>query len=224
MSVSDIDRNPTGLREILEADERYHHKLSDILRQRGRPFLLIIDAQGNLDYSSIPDESPFAEQRNLDKALEQAHQLFVSAHSTAKARTQLLVEKPDEHSSLLMLAGKYYSIRIFPLSCSRLDESAEKVAAVIEPIVKPLSMDVEFDRVKDNWALSKREVDVLRELMSGKTDKQIARAVEVSVETVRAYLKSIRVKVGVATRTAIVHAVHEADSLWHREDIAGRVM
>jgi len=218
------DPNPTGLREILEADERYEFKLSEILRQRGRPFLLVIDSAGNLEYSSVPEHSPFQEQANLDRALERAHQLFESAHGGDRACEQLVVEKPDERSSLLMLAGSYYSIRIFPLHSSILDQNAEKYAAVVEPIVKPMSMGVEFDRAKENWGFSKREVDVLRELMSGKTDKQIARAVEVSVETVRAYLKSIRVKVGVPTRTAIVHAVHEADSIWHREDVAPRII
>ena len=99
-----------------------------------------------------------------------------------------------------------------------------KYGAVVEPIAKPLSTGVEYGRVQETWGLSKREVDVLRELMSGNTDKQIARAVDISVETVRAYLKSIRVKIGVATRTAIVHAVHQADSAWHREDVSSRII
>jgi len=224
MCPTEGDKNSTGLREILEADERYEFKLSEILRQRGRPFLLVIDSDGNLDYSSIPENSPFQEQQYLDKALEQAHQLFDSANGRAKADAQLVVDKPNEKSSLLMLAGTYYSIRIFPLHGAHLSDTGGKCAAVIEPIVKPLSNGVEFDRVKDAWGLSKRELDVLRELMSGFTDKQIAREVGVSVETVRAYLKSIRVKLGVCTRTAIVHTVHEADSAWHREAVSDRLM
>lgn len=224
MCPTEGSKNSTGLREIIEADERYHFKLSQILRQRGRPFLLVIDADGNLEYSSIPEQSPFKDQNNLDKALEHAHSLFVSSTKDKSAGSQLVVDKPDEHSSLLMIAGSYYSIRIFPLHNSSLSERSEKYAAVVEPIVKPLSKGVEYGRVQENWGLSKREVDVLRELMLGKTDKEIARAVDVAVETVRAYLKSIRVKVGVPTRTAIVHAVHEADSVWHREDVTSRVM
>lgn len=217
-------KNSTGLREILEADERYHFKLSEILRQRGTPFLLVIDGEGNLEHSSIPEQSPFQEQKNLDRALELAHQLFLSGQSHQDALSQLVVDKPDERSSLLVLAGHYYSIRIFPLHRSMANASAGKYAAVVEPIAKPLSNGVEFERVKEAWGLSKREIDVLRELMSGNTDKQIAINVQISVETVRAYLKSIRVKVGVATRTAIVHAVHQADSAWHREEVSSRLM
>jgi DNA-binding CsgD family transcriptional regulator len=216
--------NTTGLREILEADKRYHFKLSEILRQRVTPFLLLIDGEGNLEYSSIPEQSAFSEQKNLDRALELAHQLFLSGQNREDANSQLVVEKPDERSSLLVLAGRYYSIRIFPLHRSAIDATSSKYAAVVEPIVKPLSSGVEYGRVRETWGLSKREVDVLRELMCGNTDKQIARAVDVSVETVRAYLKSIRVKIGVATRTAIVHAVHQADSAWHREDVSSRLM
>jgi DNA-binding CsgD family transcriptional regulator len=40
---------------------------------------------------------------------------------------------------------------------------------------------------------------VLDALMSGQTDKEIAARLTVSVETVRAYLKSIRAKLGVKT-------------------------
>ena len=224
MCPADNANASTGLREILAADERYHFKLSEILRLRGTPFLLIIDAQGNLEYSSIPEQSPFLDQKNLDKALEQAHMLFVSGEQAKVATGQLLVDKPEERSALLMIASQYYSIRIFPLHSARLDDSADKYGAIVEPVVKPLSTGVEFKRVKETWGLSKRELDVLKALMSGATDKEIARNVEVSVETVRAYLKSIRVKLGVATRTAIVHAVHEADSIWHREDVSNRLM
>ncbi len=214
----------TGLREILEADKRYHFKLSEILRQRVTPFLLLIDQDGNLEYSSLPEQSPFQDKKNLDRALDLAHQLFLSGQNSEDASSQLVVDKPDERSSLLVLAGRYYSIRIFPLHCSPAQIKAGKYAAVVEPIVKPLSTGVEYDRVRERWGLSRREVDVLRELMLGHTDKQIAKAVDVSVETVRAYLKSIRVKIGVPTRTAIVHAVHQADSAWHRENVSSRLM
>ena len=59
----------TGLREILEADERYQFKLSEILRQRGVPFLLVIDSDGNLEYSSIPEQFPFQDQKNLKQGI-----------------------------------------------------------------------------------------------------------------------------------------------------------
>lgn len=216
---------PTGLQEILDADERYEYKLSEILRQRTRPFLLVISADGALEHSSIPDKSPFRDQKNLDKALAHAHELFEAEQgATGVSGGQIIVDKPDERSSLLMLGGDYYSIRLFPLHTSSGEADSTKYAAVVEPIIKPLSHGVAFKRVQEEWGLSKREMDVLRELMLGSTDKEIARAVEVSVETVRAYLKSIRVKVGVATRTAIVHAVYEADSVWHRQDVSPRMM
>ena len=49
----------------------------------------------------------------------------------------------------------------------------------------------------------------MQALMSGDPDKAIANDLGLSVETVRAYLKSIRVKLDVSTRTAVVHRVHE---------------
>jgi DNA-binding CsgD family transcriptional regulator len=45
--------------------------------------------------------------------------------------------------------------------------------------------------------------------MNGAKDKDIARSVGLTTGTVRSYLKSIRAKLGVTTRTAIVSLVHE---------------
>ena len=41
------------------------------------------------------------------------------------------------------------------------------------------------------------------------TDKELAENLHISVETVRGYLKNIRLKLDVSTRTAVVHRVHE---------------
>jgi DNA-binding CsgD family transcriptional regulator len=83
---------------------------------------------------------------------------------------------------------------------------------LIEPISKPQSDTVDVGKMKALFRLSKREIDVLDALMSGDTDKQIAGKLDVSVETVRAYSKSIRAKLGAKTRTAIVSIVHGLQS------------
>ena len=86
--------------------------------------------------------------------------------------------------------------------------AARLFAALVEPISKPKAESVDINKVRGLFRLSKREVDVLNALISGGTDKEIATQLAVSVETVRAYLKSIRAKLGAKTRTAIVSIVH----------------
>ena len=55
-----MDLSPTDLRlvsyDLYKTDEKYDFKLTDILRRRHRPVLLILDSFGDLVYSCRPDE------------------------------------------------------------------------------------------------------------------------------------------------------------------------
>jgi DNA-binding CsgD family transcriptional regulator len=98
-------------------------------------------------------------------------------------------------------------------------------AALIEVISKPKNEHIDINKAKGLFRLSNREVDVLKALVSGGTDKEIAIQLAVSVETVRAYLKSIRAKLGAKTRTAIVSIVHglQAEAAAAAASAAGHV-
>jgi DNA-binding CsgD family transcriptional regulator len=98
-------------------------------------------------------------------------------------------------------------MRLFSLRAAE-GVSGQLYAVLVEPISRPQPDEIDVDRLKVLFRLSKREIDVLGALMSGDTDKEIAQKLTVSVETVRAYLKSIRAKLRVKTRTAIVSIVH----------------
>lgn len=209
--------------DLVKADERYHFKLSDILRKRCRPLLLVIDSDGALVYSSVPDDAPAYDHRLLGQALAEARSLFNGERQSRQSIRQLIIEKPGERCALVALDNDFYSLKVFPLHGPIDDVSGERYAAIAEPIVKPLAEGIDFKCVQQKWHLSPREVDVLRSLMCGDTDKEIARDLDVAVETVRAYLKSIRAKLGVNTRTAIVHVIHQLHSEMHREDVDRRI-
>jgi NarL family two-component system response regulator LiaR len=56
--------------------------------------------------------------------------------------------------------------------------------------------------------LTEREMEVLRELASGKSNKEIAAALVIAEKTVRTHVSNILAKLGVASRTqAALHAV-----------------
>ena len=195
--------------DLFETDERYHFKLSDILRKRHRPLIMMINQACELQYSSVPVEAPAREHRLIELALKEVQALFLSEFQASKGVQHLVVDKPGERCALVILENQLYSLRLFPFYGPIEGMMLDLYALLIEPVVKPVPHGVEFERVQKKFALSNRETDVLKALMSGDTDKVIAQSLGLSVETVRAYLKTVRVKLAVTTRTAVVHRVHE---------------
>jgi DNA-binding CsgD family transcriptional regulator len=195
--------------DLYETDERYHFKLSEILRRRHRPLLFMIDEQGELQFSSLPVEAPEVEHHLLNLALAEAKQLFERETAKEENVRQLIVEKPGERCALVILDEQLFSLRLFPFYGPIEGLMLDMYAVLVEPVVKPVADRIQYNKVKEKFGLSNRETDVLRVLMTGDTDKAIAQEMGLSVETVRAYLKTVRVKLGVHTRAAIVHQVHK---------------
>ena len=197
----------------VERSEEYDGRLTDILRKRRRPLLLVLDEESELLCSSLPDAAPAVEHRLLGQALAEAKSLAQGEPRIADAIRQLIVEKPGERFALVLLDTELYTVRLFRLySASDTDALPDKFAALIEPIVGPLVEGVDFGKVKETFRLSNREVDVLEALMSGSKDKEIAKVLGVTAGTVRAYLKSVRAKLRVTTRAGLVNRVHELSS------------
>jgi len=53
---------------------------------------------------------------------------------------------------------------------------------------------------KENWALSPREEQVWHLWAQGKTNREIAQALQISIGTVKTYLRRLYAKLGVASR------------------------
>jgi DNA-binding CsgD family transcriptional regulator len=85
--------------------------------------------------------------------------------------------------------------------------SGRRILALLLERINPSRLGLE--RCRQRFGLSAREVDVILALSQGRTDKAIAEALGVGAETVRGYLKSIRVKLGVSTRTGILNKLSE---------------
>lgn len=219
MSTESNKRTESTSIDLLEADERYHFKLTDILRKRNRPLLLMINESCELRSSSVPADGPERELRLVELALAEVKALFESEFEKEHSVRRLVVEKPGERCALVILDRQLFSLRIFPHYSPEEGEIMNLYALLVEPVTRPAAEGIEFDKVRSEFGLSKRETDVLQALMSGDPDKAIARDLGLSVETVRAYLKNIRIKLDVSTRTAVVHRVHEM----FEGDTSGRI-
>ena len=60
-----------------------------------------------------------------------------------------------------------------------------------------------------SYAFSRREIDVLRELTTGATNKEIADTLHISEETVRFHLKKMLLKTGLQNRTELAVEAHK---------------
>jgi DNA-binding CsgD family transcriptional regulator len=195
--------------DTFKSDDSFDVKLSDLLRHRQRPLLMLITPDGALLYSSI-DESGTRRgelgltQRLINEAVGEVRRSLQERPSGSVVPP--LTSKPGERSSVVTLGTEAFCMRLFGLRDAQ-GPGGELYAVLVEPISRQPD-DINVNRLKYLFRLSKREIDVLGALMSGDTDKEIAQKLTVSVETVRAYLKSIRAKLRVKTRTAIVSIVH----------------
>lgn len=214
-----MDLSPTDLQlvsyDLYKTDEKYDFKLTDILRRRHRPVLFILDKFGDLIYSCRPDEVPPDDRfrpvitpKLLEQSLQEVRNLMqAEGEQTGSVVRQIIINKPDEKCALVVLEKQFWCLRIFEIDAG-LVEADTRYAALVDPIGNPQAGNLDLQKVKGLFRLSKREADVVEELVSGSTDKEIAQQLGISVETVRAYLKSVRAKLGVSTRTAIVSVVH----------------
>ena len=214
-----MDLSPTDIQlvpfDLYKTDEKYDFKLTDILRRRHRPMLFVMDEGGDVIYSCQPDDnvpddrfSPVITPELIEQAIEEARNLMNGEQEIANSVVrQVVINKPGEKCALVVICNQFWCIRAFELA-GGIANGDSLYAVLVDPISAPQSGGLDLQKVKGLFKLTKREAEVVEELVSGSTDKQIARELSISVETVRAYLKSVRAKLGVSTRTAIVSAVH----------------
>jgi DNA-binding CsgD family transcriptional regulator len=69
--------------------------------------------------------------------------------------------------------------------------------------------------LKERFALSDREIEVLNRVMAGGSNREISQALFIAECTVKKHMQSIAAKVGARTRTSIAHAVRQELGLTH---------
>jgi len=185
-------------------------RFTDILRKRRRPLLFVLDHLGGLLHSSLPSGATLAERRLAEQAADCARTLLREVPEVPDDQDPEAIQADGQRWSLIVVDEVVYSVRMFPLHGASDDAQHGNYVAVVELIGAAQSEGIDFAAIKARFRLSNRELDVLAALMTGTKDKEIARNLGVTVGTVRAYLKAVRAKLGVTSRTAAVNLVHQA--------------
>lgn len=125
-----------------------------------------------------------------------------------KIRTDLLRSKSTEAISLVseFQSGKrFYYCRSFVLngSSTKTNHGAVIPTAVILLERSPFGLST-LTQICEQFELTQRERETVELLLKGMTSKEIAARMQISPNTVKAFLRMVMLKMGVSTRSAIV--------------------
>lgn len=188
-------------------------KLFEIIRGRQAPGVLIFDQNQRLLYSNpealelIPGILP-AESAGGDSSAVPAEMVGlcrqvggVSGDDSPGRECRL------EKTCALMSNGRQQmvSMRAFLLNRHGDAGGAYHVMVLVEKVVENHRRD--FAKIQQEYNLSRRELDVLRELCAGLTNRAIAEKLFISEHTVKDHLKHIMKKLNVSSRNGILAAL-----------------
>lgn len=188
-------------------------KLFEIIRGRQAPGILIFDHDQRLLYSNpealelIPGILPYESAGGGSSAVpaevvELCRQVGgISADDSPGRECRL------EKTCALMANGRQQvvSMRAFLLNRHGDAGRADYVMVLVEKVVENHRRD--FARIQQDYNLSRRELDVLRELCAGLTNRAIAEKLFISEHTVKDHLKHIMKKLNVSSRNGILAAL-----------------
>jgi len=109
-----------------------------------------------------------------------------------------------EAAQMLTVSGVYLLMNIWPLVW---------IHAVYLPSARHeqilLTDDAVLTQVVESYSLSKREGEILRLLLQGKTYRDIESALFISINTVRNHIHNLYQKLGVGSRARLIHFILE---------------
>src|SRR6266487_5338737 len=122
-----------------------------------------------------------------------------------KIRSVLLVDGTCPESGFVpefRSGRRRYVCRAFSLNAHRPKSPDAPVLALL--FERPNHIGFDASQVAARFRLTQRELETLKYVMQGLTNKEIANKMNISPNTVKAFLKLIMTKMGASTRSALV--------------------
>lgn len=129
-----------------------------------------------------------------------------SPKSFLTTRTRSIIPNTDISTQALVsreiISGnRRYVCRIFSLGSNPKNSTEPAIAILLE---RPFNGSHDIRRLCQEYHLTPREQQAVELLMQGLVSKQIADRMEISPNTVKAFLRLVMVKMGVGTRSGIM--------------------
>lgn len=187
--------------------------LLDLIRKRQSPGILIIDRNGQLRYSNqevlvlLPNLLETDREGNPQANIPaEILRIFTVAKGTTAADENDLPQDITTDCSL-MVGGKeqVFSLRAFTVGGIGSNREDGYIMVLIERVVEKHTYN--FEKVQNDHHLSAREMDVIKSLAQGLSNKEIAEKLYISEHTVKDHLKNIMAKMQVSSRNEILVAL-----------------
>lgn len=176
---------------------------------RALPGLLLFNVKGQL----------IGANPSAERLLPNQHRTHIVRSIRSWLRShQVLTQWPKEIASYpagpilqstFKSGARRYGLQAFWLNRQPQDQ-APLVGILVERTTQSRASRLGLARAQRRFRLSPREINVIQALQTGMSDKEIAVSLGIGFETVRDYLKNIRNKLGVSTRTAIISTLLSA--------------
>lgn len=172
--------------------------LFQLIKRRLTPGVLILDINNKLLYfnkeaSEMIPEMQKATKTEGIKIPEEIYNLCNHVKSTASEASTVW---EVEHSGLNV------SLRAFFIGGHGEDRKSTHIMILIERIIE--KHDIDFEKTRTNFKFTNRELEVLRLLCYGFTNREISEKLSISEYTVKDYIKKIMGKMEVDSRTKII--------------------
>lgn len=138
-------------------------------------------------------------QRNLD------------AYIADRVRSTLISSQPFSGLAVVsrfQSGRRTYFCREFPVEFNSNGHSAASLAVILQ---RGSARSTSLIHLSEKFRLTTREQEVAQFLLQGLTSKEIGMRMQISPNTVKAFLRLIMVKMGVSTRSAIISKAFTAE-------------
>jgi DNA-binding CsgD family transcriptional regulator len=134
-------------------------------------------------------------------------QIFGCAEANLAILSKKVCGAIVERREPVRFAGEFQSLRrtyvcrTFPIDVSSKEIAGSMIVTVIE---RKSNQGVVVDDISARFGLTEREGQTVQFLMEGLTSKEIAARMNISGNTVKAFIRFVMTKMGVSTRSGIV--------------------
>ena len=183
--------------------------LSEIIKRRSPPGILIFDINNRLLYSN---KEAMEMIPNLRKTVKKGKtkQQYIPEEITNlcnKVKSNADSTNSDQGVDLNYIvlnngSKSPYSLRAFLIGRYGGNINTTRIMVLIEKVAE--KREVDFEKAKRDFSLTKRELEVLRLICLGDTNKRIAEKLFITEYTVKDHIKKIMRKIGVNSRSEVI--------------------